>query len=139
MQRVMAIDYGERRMGLALSDPTRTIAQPFKVLTVRHAHAAIEPLTALIQTHAVDTIVVGLPLLNSGKEGEMAERVRRWTDKLAAACDATVDIHLIDERLTSQWAARVPGRSRGRKAAPRDDLAAQALLETYLLRAAGSR
>lgn len=138
MSRIMALDYGERRIGVAVSDPTRTIASPLATLTRR---AGKRPpwaeIARLVEEKEVAELVVGLPLDLSGEEGEWAAEVRVFGDQLARRTG--LPVHWVDERLTSVQAERAV-RGMGLKRSQREekervDAAAAALiLEAYLAR-----
>lgn len=103
--RVLGIDFGRRRIGLALSDPTATIATPLE--TVRRRAGKRPPLRrleALAREHEVEHLVVGLPLGLDGEENEWCAEVRRAGDRLAERLEVPVDY--VDERLTSVRAER---------------------------------
>lgn len=133
---MLGIDYGERRVGLALSDPTGTIAQPHSTLVRRRGkRAPVAAVLRIVAEESVDAIVVGLPLSLAGDEGEWAAEVRAFGDKLAERSGKPVDY--IDERFTSSAAQRavrsigLPRSERARK--ERVDAAAAALiLQAYL-------
>ena len=117
----MALDYGERRIGVALSDPTRTIASPLTTLTRR---AGKRPPWAeigrLVGEHEVAELVVGLPLELAGGEGEWAAEVRSFGAELARRTG--LPVHWVDERLSSVEAERAV-RSMGLKRSQREDKA----------------
>jgi putative Holliday junction resolvase len=132
--RVLAIDLGTARIGLALSDPGRRIAQPLAAL--RHAghRKALAELGRIVREREVRRVVVGLPLLLSGAAGPAADGARRFAAQLASALDE-VDVELWDERLTTVEAERVllaadVKRERRREAI--DSLAAVLILQGYL-------
>ena len=134
--RVLGVDYGERRIGLALSDPTRTIASPLGTLTRRAGKrppwAEVE---RLVRDHEVAEIVVGLPLELSGEEGEWAAEVRAFAEKAAARTG--VPVRLADERLTSVRAERVvrgSGLPKGKREEKGrvDETAAAIILQNHL-------
>ncbi len=136
MSRVLALDYGQRRIGVAVSDPTRTIAQPLPTVVRRRGKRP--PFAGILQLIArwdVEQIVVGLPLLSSGDEGPMAEEVREFADKLAGRSGLPVEFW--DERLTSVRAERelarldLPAGSRREKERV-DAMAAVIILQAYL-------
>lgn len=136
--RVAALDYGERRIGLALSDPTRTIAYPLTTLTRRAGKRPPWPeLTRLLAENEVGAVVVGLPLDLKGEEGEWAREVRDFGAQLERRTG--LPVHWIDERMSSVLAERTV-RGLGLKKADREekariDAAAAALiLEAYLAR-----
>lgn len=105
MKRVLGIDYGERRIGMAVSDPTRTIAQPLP--TLRRRAGRRPPLRAIEELAAhydVGAIVLGLPLDLAGYETAFAAEVRRVGEELGRRIG--VPVHYVDERLTSVRAER---------------------------------
>lgn len=119
MGRILAIDLGQRRIGIALSDPTATIGSP---LTTLRRRAGKRPpwaeITRLIQENEVQEIVIGLPLQLDGEEGEWAAEVRSFGEQLARRTH--LPIHWIDERLTSVLAERAV-RSLGLKRSQREE------------------
>lgn len=103
--RALGIDFGKKRIGLALSDPTGTIASPLETL-VRRAGKRV-PLTrleAIGKEHGIGTVVVGLPLDLAGEETDWCAEVREAGDALAARLD--VPVRYVDERMTSVRAER---------------------------------
>jgi putative Holliday junction resolvase len=140
--RILAVDWGERRIGLAVSDPQGIIATGLKTLVVRGAADALVRVATIAAEREVERIVVGLPLLLSGERGEAAESAQRFADALAARTRLPVDTY--DERFTSALSERrlrEAGTRRGRSRTRVDEGAAVALLESFLLRvrAAGGR
>jgi putative Holliday junction resolvase len=133
--RILAVDWGQRRIGLAVSDPQGIIATGLETLVVRGPADAIARVAKIAAEREIERIVVGLPLLLSGERGEAAQSAQGFADALAARTGLLVDTY--DERLTSALSARrlreVGGR-RGRERARVDQGAAVALLESYLLR-----
>lgn len=136
MSRVLAVDFGERRIGLALSDPTATVAQPLGALERRRGKRP--PTSRIIETleeHDVDRIVVGLPLSLDATDTEWTLEVRAFATRLAERSGRTV--YLLDERLTSVMAERavrslgLPRRERERKERV-DTAAAVIILQTFL-------
>ena len=138
MGRTIALDYGERRIGVALSDPTRTIASPLVTLQRRAGKRPPWPeIARLIEENEVDEAVVGLPLDLAGDESDWTAEVRRFGDDLARRTG--LPVHWIDERMTSVMAERsVRGmglRKSQREEKERIDAAAAALiLEGWLAR-----
>lgn len=136
MPRYLGVDYGERRIGVALSDPSATIAQPLPTLPRRKGkRPPVAKLIAIIAEHDVAGIVVGLPLSLDGEENEWTREVRAFGEKLGTRADRPVAF--IDERMTSVSAERavrsigLPRRERERK--ERIDAAAAVLiLQSYL-------
>ncbi len=132
--RLLAVDWGQRRIGLALSDESQTLAQPLATLTRRPGKRfPMAPLLEHVARHQVVGIVVGLPLDERGAEGDAARAARALAEQIGRR--ASLPIALWDERMTT---ARVlaavremGGSTRGRKADV-DALAAALLLQHYL-------
>ena len=134
--RILGIDYGERRIGLALSDPSGTLASPLPTLKRRAGKRP--PLAALmevIEAHGVEVLVFGLPLTLSGEESEWTRAVRAVAEALAER--AGLPVHFMDERLTSVRAERtvrslgLPRKKREEKARV-DAAAAVLILQSWL-------
>ena len=139
MPRVLAVDWGARRVGLALSDPTGLLATGLPTLEVKSREEAIAQVARVAREREAERIVVGLPLLLSGRRGEAAERAEDFAHALGAM--AGVPVELLDERLTSALSLRRLHETgmRGARARARvDQGAAVALLETWLDRARGA-
>jgi putative Holliday junction resolvase len=132
--RLLGVDWGERRIGLALSDETRTLAQPLATLSRRTGKRfPMRELLTLVERHAVTGIVVGLPLDQEGAEGEAAGAARALAGDIAKR--SAMPVELWDERLTTaralQAVREMGGTTRGRKDDV-DALAATLLLQHYL-------
>lgn len=116
--RLLGIDLGERRIGLALADTEVGLAQP--LATVRRGRSDADDaatLRGVVEEHHVDELVVGLPLEASGAEGPMAEAARTWAASLGALVGLPVSLR--DERLTSHLAEqRLGPMRRGRSGGP---------------------
>lgn len=132
----MGIDFGRRRIGLALSDPTRTLATPLE--TVERRAGKRMPLARIERVgreHEVERLVVGLPLDLEGTEGEWCAEVRSLGEQLGARLG--VPVSFVDERMTSVRAERavrksgLPRRERERKGRV-DAAAAQLILQAWL-------
>ena len=132
--RVLAVDWGARRIGLALSDPTRLIAQPLVTLTRRANHRPpVGEIVALIARHEVGQVVVGLPLDPEGDEGASAREARALGD--AVARRSGVPVIYWDERLSTAAAlrsARAAGVKDRDSRARIDQMAAVAILQHWL-------
>ena len=131
--RILAIDYGRKRIGLALSDELAITAQPLDVLIHQNRRDDIRRLREICHKHGVRFILVGHPLHITGEAGEMAAEAARFAARLRR--ELGVEVELADERLTS-WEAKqtiVEINSAGdRKNAPVDAIAAAILLREYL-------
>jgi putative Holliday junction resolvase len=136
VSRILGIDFGSRRVGLAVSDPTATIAQPLPTLIRRAGkRPPVAAVTRLAQEHQVVEIVLGLPLSLAGDETDWTAEVRAFGAKLADR--AGVPVFFIDERMTSVVAERTV-RSLGLKRSERerrdrvDATAALLILQAHL-------
>lgn len=134
-RRVMALDLGEKRIGVALSDEGGSVAAPLRTVTRGRGAAGWEEVVRLVQEWEVDTLVVGLPTGLSGREGPQAAVVRADAAALAAALGPKPPLVFWDERLTSAIADRVlreRGAKREARKAQRDAIAAAVILQGYL-------
>jgi putative pre-16S rRNA nuclease len=118
--RVLGIDLGDRRIGVALGDPTGTIAQPLPTLKKRAGkRMPVQAVVELVRKHHARAVVLGLPLAPSGEETDWCRAVRAFGDQVSGR--AGVDVHYIDERYTSARAERavremgLPRRKRAEK------------------------
>lgn len=132
--RVLGIDLGSRRIGVALSDPTGTLASPLAVLTRSRDQAADhQALAALAREHHADRVVVGLPLSLSGDVGPAARAAIDEAEALAGAVGVPVETY--DERLTTVQARRSMIDAKVRPGARRrtvDQVAASVMLQAWL-------
>jgi putative Holliday junction resolvase len=123
--KVLALDYGAARTGVAVSDATGTLARPLTVVERAASEAGLRQLAELVAVEGAERIVVGLPLTLRGEQGLQAEETARFVDALRAAVD--VPVESFDERFTTALAASGPSSR-----APEDARAAAHLLESYL-------
>ncbi|HXW61541.1 MAG TPA: Holliday junction resolvase RuvX [Candidatus Acidoferrales bacterium] len=133
-KRVLAIDYGRRRMGLALSDELGCTAQPLAILVRRNRSSDLRRLRDLCRERKVSQVVVGYPVHMSGEAGAMAEEAARFAARLERELGIPVDLQ--DERLTS-WEAKQMAWEAKAKRGPLDDVAAAIVLREYLERQCG--
>jgi putative Holliday junction resolvase len=134
--RVLGVDFGQKRIGLALSDPTGTITTPLETLTRRTGKRfPLAKMEAVGRAHAVEHLVVGLPLDLRGSENQWCTEVRALGQDLAARLN--VPVSFVDERFTSVRAERavrsggLPKRKREDKTRV-DAAAAQLILQAWL-------
>jgi len=131
--RALGIDFGERRIGVAISDPEGTYALPKETLVRIDDSSALAAIAAIAKRENVSWIVVGEPLRADGSAGPPALRARRFATRLGKACGLPVET--IDETLTSHAAdarLREAGLAPSRRRERRDALAAQLLLQEAL-------
>ena len=135
--RILAVDWGERRIGLAVSDPTGVIATALPTLKVRGRNEALAGVAKVATEMEAECIVVGLPLLMSGARGSAAEAASSFAEALGARTGLPVETY--DERLTSAMSQRrlhEAGIRTGRARERVDQGAALVLLQSYLTRRA---
>lgn len=133
MTRILAIDLGTRRIGVALSDPTGTIASPVDTIVHRARGKDLTAVAALAKSHGVERIVVGWPRNMDGTSGPAAKHAEVFAQALRRIVDVPVD--LWDERLTTSAAERAlrdASVRSDRRRAVRDQVAAALILEAYL-------
>ena len=131
--RIVAVDLGDVRTGLAAGDDVVRIVQPLKVVEERDPSRRLERVADEIDRHGADRIVVGLPLNMDGTEGEAAVAARRFGEALAGRIGVPVDYQ--DERLTSFDAderLKGSGLTRRGKKKVQDSIAAATILEDWL-------
>ncbi|UCE84901.1 MAG: Holliday junction resolvase RuvX [Deltaproteobacteria bacterium] len=133
--RVLALDYGTRRIGIAVSDPDQRIATPETPLTRRGLERDLAALRALVAEREIGHMVVGYPIHMSGRVGPEAEAVRAFANRLAE--DTGLPVDLLDERWTTleaRRALRESGRRGARQREVVDSVAAALLLRAFLER-----
>jgi len=143
--RVLGVDLGGRRIGLAISDPEASFAFPLDAIESRGALRDVAALHALIVERDVERVVVGLPLHLDGRAGPGADAAQRFADALGEASGVPVDT--LDERWTTREAERAlqsgggskKSRRAARKAGDRDSMAASIILRTWLSREEAAR
>ncbi|MEE9199777.1 MAG: Holliday junction resolvase RuvX [Dehalococcoidia bacterium] len=131
--RVLGLDVGDVRIGVALSDPTGSIASPLTTIRVTGRDRGIPDIAALVHEHQVEVIVVGLPISLNGSLGPQAQKVKEFCGALASQVKASVETW--DERLSTVSADRMmrdAGVKRGRRRELRDSMAATVVLQSYL-------
>ena len=121
----MALDYGSARTGVAVSDPTGTLARPLTVVERVGTPDGLKRLVDLIRTEGVDRVVVGMPLTMRGERGEQAVETERFVDDLRRALGRPVET--FDERFTTTLAVQSGGAD-----TPEDARAAAHLLSSWL-------
>jgi len=133
LARILGIDYGERRIGLAVSDPTHVIAQPLTTIIRGDSEAWWDQLAAIIAEQEVEAIAVGYPLTTKGSSSRQTEAVERFITRLKER--EPLPIYHFDERLTSVAARRAlqqQGIKTGHRKAAVDRTAAALILQDYL-------
>ncbi len=129
--KVLALDFGRARTGVAVSDPTGMLARPLCVVERAATDDGLKRIADLAAEHNAERIVVGLPLTMRGERGEQAQETERFVQRLSARVD--VPVVTFDERFTTDLAQQTPSRS------GEDARAAAHLLSSYLAWSSGAR
>ena len=124
MSRVLALDHGSARCGVAVSDPTGILATPVGIVERPDTNRGLDRLVALVREHDAARVVVGLPLSLGGGDSAQTGEARAFAERLRERLDIPVELY--DERFTTTLAKRAPG------AAAEDARAAAVLLEGWL-------
>jgi putative holliday junction resolvase len=130
--KVLALDYGSARTGVAVSDPTGSLARPLCVIEQAASEAGLARLAELVLAEQPERVVVGLPLTLRGERGSQAVETERFVEQLRRVVD--VPVESFDERFTTALAGAGPSSG-----APEDARAAAHLLEGYLAWASTGR
>jgi putative Holliday junction resolvase len=133
MARLLALDVGERRIGVAVSDPIGMVARPLTTIVRASRQADFEAIAQLVAEYEVEQVIVGLPLSLDGSEGPQARQTRRYAGRLAQAL--TVPITLWDERYSTVTATQIlqgQGKRSRRARGDIDAAAAAVFLQSYL-------
>ena len=133
MTTVLALDVGDRRIGVATSDPTGTLATPLITLERTDEASDIESVQRLVSEHEAAEIVVGMPFSLSGRRGVQARKVEEFTQALSA--HTAIPVIFVDERLSSVEAERMiraSGKKPSREKPLVDAVAAAIILQSYL-------
>lgn len=133
MGRILSIDYGEKRVGLALSDELKITAQPLDIIINDDIKSTVEKIVSIVSEKNVEEIILGLPKNLKGEKGKQAEVVENFKIKLEE--QANVPVILQDERFTSVEAVKMlskGGVKTGKNKGKIDKIAASILLQTYL-------
>ena len=133
MERILAIDYGDVRVGLAISDLTQTIAQPFKTLLYSNSNNLLNQLDNIVKENDIGLIVVGIPYNMKGEDTQQTSKVRKFISLIQD--NLMIEIKLIDERLTSLEAEKIMHKMNiktGSNKTKIDKIAASIILQEYL-------
>jgi putative Holliday junction resolvase len=131
--RILGLDIGDKRIGVALSDPMGILASPLTIIERTSETEDVEKIVSLINQHQVKEIIIGLPLSLRGDVGEQAEKVHVFVDHLVRHTDVPVELR--DERLSTVSANRLMREARTKKTKQKifdDAFAAALILQGYL-------
>ena len=129
----LALDIGETRIGIAISDRTGRVARPLKVMPAQDVVALSRPFRMLVEDHEPDILVCGLPRTLAGEEGPQAERVKEVA--LGVSLSLGLPLHFVDERMSSREAKRIlreQGLSEKQMRGKVDMVAASLFLQAWL-------
>lgn len=132
--RVLALDHGSARCGCAVSDPTGTVVTPLSVIAKPNSNEGRAAVVKLVAEQNAELVLIGLPRLQSGEEGEQAASARSFGGRLAS--ELSVPIEFYDERFTTRMAQ---ASLRDGASSAEDSIAAAHLLEEYLETRAGEQ
>jgi len=130
--RYLAIDHGQKRTGLAISDASETLVSPHSVIATANPQELLRQILIVLDTEEIDAIVVGLPMNMDDTEGPRARQVRQFVLTLQQRTNKPVDLH--DERLSSFEAEHLTGSlelTRKKKKKRLDAIAAAAILRSF--------
>lgn len=133
MPIILGLDVGDVRIGVAISDDLGFAAHPLCTITRKNRKTDLETICDLINTHQVEEVVIGLPLMLDGEVGIQAQKVQRFANRLKR--EARIPIHLRDERLTTVEALEIlreVGKPRKKQRNVIDQVAAVVILDGYL-------
>lgn len=133
MPIILGLDVGDVRIGVAISDELGFAAHPLCTITRKNRKTDLTAICDLINTHQVEAVVVGLPLMLNGEIGIQAEKVQKFANRLER--EARIPIHMRDERLTTVEAIdilREVGKPRKKRRNVIDQVAAVVILDEYL-------
>lgn len=131
--RIMALDYGDQRIGIAMTDLLQMLASPYDIYHRKHTDEDFEFFVNLIKSQQVETIVMGLPLNPAGEEQEIAGKVREFAEKLKSLSNC--NLVYWDERMSSVTAEEILKRKEKdwkKRKAQLDKYAAMVILQDYL-------
>ena len=131
--RILGLDIGDRRIGVAISDPVEIIASPLTVITRDNESSTLDAIVRLVDQYDVKRIVIGLPYSLDGSLGIQASKVKDFVDKLSRSTSSGIELR--DERLSTVGAQRLlrgAGNKKAREKSRLDAAAAAYILQGYL-------
>ncbi|MBE9482575.1 MAG: Holliday junction resolvase RuvX [Chloroflexi bacterium] len=128
--RSLGLDIGDKRIGVALSDPQGILASPFTIINCKNETADIETIASIINQQQVEQVIAGLPRSMDGSLGRQAEKVKAFVQSLGSQIKVPVDFR--DERLSTVSARRLMRETKNKKVRHDDAIAAALILQGYL-------
>jgi len=129
-KRILALDIGDRRIGVPMSDPQGILASPLTIIDSTDEPSAVSTILSIIEQNQVGVVVAGLPLSMDGSLGPQAVKVRLFTEELSKHTEVPVEFR--DERLTTVSAQRLMKEARKSRKTRDDAIAAALILQSYL-------
>jgi len=130
-KRILGIDYGNRRVGIAISDELQLTAQPHKLLIRENDENLISDIKEIIHSHNIEKIVIGLPVLLDGSHSSQTKKTRKFISRIRQSSD--LPIEKWEERLSTIEAGKIlTGTSINKKKENIDIISAQLILQSYL-------
>ncbi|MFL2931395.1 MAG: Holliday junction resolvase RuvX [bacterium] len=130
-KRILGIDYGNRRVGVAISDELQLTAQPHKLLIRENDENLILDIKEIIHSHNIEKIVIGLPVLLDGSHSSQTKKTRKFISRIRQSSDLPIDKW--EERLSTIEAGKIlTGTSINKKKENIDIISAQLILQSYL-------
>ena len=133
--RVLALDAGEKRIGVAVSDPLGIIAQGVAVIARRDPETDLNEIKRIVEEYKADSVVIGMPINMDGTKGKSAEKVNEFVERLKGRL--SIPVYTYDERLSTKESEKFlisANVSRKKRKQVIDKMAAQLILESYLER-----
>jgi putative Holliday junction resolvase len=131
--KILGIDHGKKRVGVALSDATTRLALPLEVVAGKDRHKLLVRIVELVESNQATAVVVGHPLTLQGESGPQARQAEEFAERLRHKLGEAVPVLLWDERMTSVQVDRArPDGSRSKSDGTRDLMAAVLILQTFL-------
>ena len=128
--RILGLDIGDKRIGVALSDPQGILASPFTIINRRNEAVDIQAITDIVSLHQVERVIAGLPRSMDGSLGGQAEKVKAFVESLLSQTRTPVEFR--DERLSTVSARRLIRDAKNKKVKHDDAIAAAIILQCYL-------
>lgn len=139
--KALGIDYGDARIGLAVSDDLGMLAHPLETVAARDRETAIRAIATIVSQREIRDLVIGIPFLADGSEGDAAGKVRRFLKRLLEALPGNLSVHEIDESFTTRVAMEKlheVGRTEKNSRKMIDQAAAVEILQLWLDRQPGN-
>ncbi len=133
MSRILSLDFGEKRIGVAVSDPLNIIAQSVGTIERKGVKSDLKKIEELVRVYEAEKIIVGLPLNMDGTKGKSANRAIAFVNELKK--EIKIEVEMLDERLTTRQGERIfleADLSRKKRKKNIDKIAAQLILQSYL-------